>query len=149
MRSNSRTALIWISHALVSTSCLQVNTKSIGAYCKTIPRHSNQHVMRYSPTFSCLPMGTAFCFCTFAVRQSCLLAPAALAGAPGAVASVAAAVPFEPRAPPALAAALDLLLAGCFCKRHQTLLLLAKQDFESCASTGCADDYIADIEHEP
>ena len=106
-------------------------------------------VMQYSPTFSCLPMGTAFCFCTFAVRQSCLLAPAALAGAPGAVASVAAAVAFEPRAPPALAAALDLLLAGCFCKRHQTLLLLAKEDFESCASTGCADDHIADIEHEP
>lgn len=64
-------------------------------------------------------MGTALCFCTFAVRQSCLFAPVALAGAPGGVASVAAAVAFEPRAPPALAAALDLLLAGCFCKIHQ------------------------------
>lgn len=62
-------------------------------------------------------MGTALsAFGTFAVRQSCLLAPAALAIVPAGVASVAAAaVALEPRAPPALAAALDLLLAGCFC----------------------------------
>lgn len=72
-------------------------------------------------------MGTALCFCTFAVRQSCLLAPVALAGAPGGVASVAAAVAFEPRAPPAFEAALDLLLAGCFCKIHQNTSFLCKK----------------------
>ena len=64
-------------------------------------------------------MGVALsAFCTFAVRQSCLLAPAAPAVVPAGVASVAAAAAaaaFVPRAPPALAAALDLLLAGCFC----------------------------------
>lgn len=89
-------------------------------------------------------MGTAFCFCTFAVRQSCLLAPVALADAPGGVASAAAAAAFEPRAPPAFEAALDLLLAGCFCKTHQNTSFRCNKGLESCASTGSADDRTAD-----
>ena len=66
-------------------------------------------------TFSCLPIGTAEAgFCTFAVRQSCLLCP--VAGPGGIVASKAAAGGLELRPEPALEAAPDFRLAG-FCTR--------------------------------
>ena len=66
-----------------------------------------------SPTFNCLPMGTALSFCTLAVRQSCLLAPVA------GVASVAAAAALVPRAPLPLELVLERLLAGCFYTTHK------------------------------
>jgi len=68
-------------------------------------------------TFSCLPIGTAEAgFCTFAVRQSCLLCP--VAGPEGIAVSGAAAGALELRPEPALEAAPDFLLAGCFCTKR-------------------------------
>ena len=67
-------------------------------------------------TFSCLPIGTAEAgFCTFAVRQSCLLCP--VVGPGGIVASEAAAGGLELRPEPALEAAPDFRLAG-FCTKR-------------------------------
>lgn len=113
-----------------STQRLQVNT------AETETRHDSHDLMVCRLTFSCLPMGTALsALCTFAVRQSCLLVPAALAVVPAGVASVAAAAALEPRAPPAFAAVLDLLLAGCFCSTHKHTCVTCRKSFKSFAST--------------
>jgi len=107
--------MVLVQWSLVLHTFLQVRTSS--RTCVHAHSDDVNKCLLLVLTFSCLPIGTAEAgFCTFAVRQSCLLCP--VAGPGGIVVSEAAAGGLELRPEPALEAAPDFLLAGCFCTKR-------------------------------